>query len=160
MPKGPNGQKRAADVTQNAVHVMRIATGEISEPSDKSAKARAGSTSGKIGGVVRASKLSPQERKAAAAKRMAAFLLALLMMGGSALALTVSKKVGPLLLEAQTLAKAKNYKAALAKLNEAEAVESLPGDATVINHLRHNFEVASSGAPPLTPHVTPQFPQL
>jgi hypothetical protein len=27
MPKGPQGQKRPADVIGNAVHVMRIATG-------------------------------------------------------------------------------------------------------------------------------------
>ncbi len=31
MPKGPSGQKRPADVIGNAVHVMRIATGEIEE---------------------------------------------------------------------------------------------------------------------------------
>ena len=31
MPKGPKGQKRPADVISNAVHVMRIATGEIAE---------------------------------------------------------------------------------------------------------------------------------
>ena len=29
MPKGPRGQKRPADVIGNAVHVMRIATGEV-----------------------------------------------------------------------------------------------------------------------------------
>ena len=29
MPKGPKGEKRPADVIGNAVHVMRIATGEI-----------------------------------------------------------------------------------------------------------------------------------
>ena len=29
MPKGPNGEKRPADVIGNAAHVMRIATGEI-----------------------------------------------------------------------------------------------------------------------------------
>ena len=28
MPKGPNGEKRPADVIGNAVKVMRIATGE------------------------------------------------------------------------------------------------------------------------------------
>lgn len=28
MPTGPRGQKRPADVIGNAVHVMRIATGE------------------------------------------------------------------------------------------------------------------------------------
>ncbi len=32
MPRdGPQGQKRRADVISNAVHVMRIATGEIDE---------------------------------------------------------------------------------------------------------------------------------
>ena len=31
MPKGPKGEKRPADVIGNAVHVMRIATGEIEE---------------------------------------------------------------------------------------------------------------------------------
>ena len=29
MPRGPKGEKRPADVIGNAVHVMRIATGEI-----------------------------------------------------------------------------------------------------------------------------------
>jgi hypothetical protein len=29
MPKGPKGKKRPADVIGNAVHVMRIATGEV-----------------------------------------------------------------------------------------------------------------------------------
>ena len=28
MPKGPQGQKRPADVIGNAVHIMRIATGQ------------------------------------------------------------------------------------------------------------------------------------
>jgi hypothetical protein len=31
MPEGPKGEKRPADVIGNAVHVMRIATGEIEE---------------------------------------------------------------------------------------------------------------------------------
>lgn len=31
MPKGPQGQKRPADVIGNAVHVMRIATGQAEE---------------------------------------------------------------------------------------------------------------------------------
>ncbi|MCC2652439.1 MAG: hypothetical protein K0Q60_2602 [Microvirga sp.] len=29
MPRGPKGEKRPADVIGNAVHVTRIATGEI-----------------------------------------------------------------------------------------------------------------------------------
>ncbi len=31
MPKGPKGQKRPADVISNAVHVMRVATGEVDD---------------------------------------------------------------------------------------------------------------------------------
>ena len=31
MPKGPNGQKRPADANACAVHVARIATGEVEE---------------------------------------------------------------------------------------------------------------------------------
>jgi len=34
MPKGPKDEKRPADVIGNAVHVMRIATGEIEEKVD------------------------------------------------------------------------------------------------------------------------------
>jgi len=29
MPTGPNGEKRPTDVIANAVHVMKVATGEI-----------------------------------------------------------------------------------------------------------------------------------
>ena len=31
MPVGPNGEKRPADVIANAVHIMKVATGEIEE---------------------------------------------------------------------------------------------------------------------------------
>jgi len=31
VPRGPKGEKRPADVIGNAVHVMRVATGEIKE---------------------------------------------------------------------------------------------------------------------------------
>jgi hypothetical protein len=31
MPRGPKGEKRPADVFGNAVHVMRIATGELAD---------------------------------------------------------------------------------------------------------------------------------
>jgi len=40
MPRGPKGEKRPADVIGNAVHVMRVATGEIEDPPSK-APARA-----------------------------------------------------------------------------------------------------------------------
>ena len=29
MPRGPKGEKRSADVIDNTIHVMRIATGEV-----------------------------------------------------------------------------------------------------------------------------------
>lgn len=70
MPKGPQGQKRKADVIGNAVHVMRIATGQEVEPEAASSTAAA---LGKKGGKARAEKLSPKRRseiaKAAAAAR-------------------------------------------------------------------------------------------
>ncbi len=69
MPKGPQGQKRPADVIGNAVHVIRIATGEITEIPSKAPGRAAG---GKIGGKARAKALSPEDRKAIAAKAAAA----------------------------------------------------------------------------------------
>ena len=70
MPKGPQGQKRPADVVSNAIMVARIATGEIEESSPvKSAAAELGS----LGGKARAASLSKKKRseiaKKAAAKR-------------------------------------------------------------------------------------------
>jgi hypothetical protein len=35
MPRGPKGEKRPADVIGNAVHVMRVATGEIRSATDE-----------------------------------------------------------------------------------------------------------------------------
>ena len=55
MPKGPKGERRPADVIGNAVHVMRIATGEIEE-TDTAKPKRA------KGGRARAQVLSPEQR--------------------------------------------------------------------------------------------------
>jgi hypothetical protein len=61
MPRGPKGEKRPADVIGNAVHVMRIATGEIEERLETGKEyARKG---GLIGGKARAKALSPKRRK-------------------------------------------------------------------------------------------------
>jgi hypothetical protein len=38
MPRGPKGEKRPADVIGNAVHVMRIATGELEDDPSKAPK--------------------------------------------------------------------------------------------------------------------------
>lgn len=69
MPRGPKGKKRPADVIGNAVHVMRIATGEIEDDRvDPAADqvvdpavafARLG---GLKGGPARAAKLSASKR--------------------------------------------------------------------------------------------------
>ncbi len=31
MPKGPKGERRLADVIGNALHIMKIATGEVDD---------------------------------------------------------------------------------------------------------------------------------
>ena len=68
MPKGPQGQKRPADVIGNAVHVMRIATGEVEEtPTPKSAAAEMGSK----GGKARAIALTKKKRTEIAKKATA-----------------------------------------------------------------------------------------
>jgi hypothetical protein len=73
MPKGPKGQKRPADVIGNAVHVMRIAIGDIVEEMSNDGKDKAAQSLGKRGGAARAAKLTPEERaeiaRKAAAKR-------------------------------------------------------------------------------------------
>ena len=73
MPKGPQGQKRPADVIGNAVEVMRIATGEENEDYEGDGKNKAASELGRLGGQARAKKLSKKRRleiaKDAAKKR-------------------------------------------------------------------------------------------
>lgn len=59
MPRGPKGEKRPADVIGNAVHVMRIATGEIEDVPSKAPNRAKG---GRKGGRARARVLSPEER--------------------------------------------------------------------------------------------------
>jgi len=70
MPRGPKGEKRPADVIGNAVHVMRIATGEAEEDRGTSpGRAKGGRKDGKA----RARSLTAQQRskiaQAAAAAR-------------------------------------------------------------------------------------------
>lgn len=42
MPAGPNGEKRPSDAIGNAVHMMRVATGEAEEEYVDAAKRKAG----------------------------------------------------------------------------------------------------------------------
>ena len=74
MPKGPKGQKRPADVIGNAVHVMRITTGESDESGQtQDGKSTAAVELGRKGGKARARSLTAKERadiaKKAARKR-------------------------------------------------------------------------------------------
>ena len=66
MPRGPQGQKRPADVIGNAVRVMRIATGEETDDTNsvKSAAAELGSR----GGKARAARMTPERRAEVARK--------------------------------------------------------------------------------------------
>jgi hypothetical protein len=71
MPKGPQGQKHPADVIGNAVHVMRIATGEITEhiPTPESeGKDPAAVALGRKGGKARAEGMTIKRRKEIARK--------------------------------------------------------------------------------------------
>jgi len=68
MPKGPKGQKRPADVIGNAVHVMRIATGEVTETLTDDGKNKAAVELGRKGGEARAANLSKRKRAAIARK--------------------------------------------------------------------------------------------
>ncbi len=73
MPKGPAGQKRPADVVSNAVHVMRVLTGEADDGPPDTGKDKAAQELGRKGGQKRAANMSPERRReiarAAAAKR-------------------------------------------------------------------------------------------
>lgn len=62
MPKGPKGQKRPADVISNAVHVMRIATGEIDVAVTMDGKNVAAVALGRLGGRARAKSISRRRR--------------------------------------------------------------------------------------------------
>jgi hypothetical protein len=81
-------------------------------------------------------------------------LSALLTIAGPAQALVVSKDVGPLLQQAMEQIQAKNYKAATAKLNEAEAVKATPDDETVIQQMRQAIVTFSdpTRSDPTKPH--------
>ena len=54
MPKGPKGQKRPADAVGLAVHIMKIATGEIEETLTEDGKNAAAVELGRKGGLARA----------------------------------------------------------------------------------------------------------
>jgi hypothetical protein len=66
MPRSPKGERRPADVIGNAVHVMRIATGQIEDeiPTPESeGKDPAAVALGRRGGKARAEGMSAKRRK-------------------------------------------------------------------------------------------------
>jgi hypothetical protein len=69
MPKGPQGQKRPADVIGNAVHIARIATGEEQETTLAQPAKR---NSGLAGAKARVENTTSEDRKAIAQKAAAA----------------------------------------------------------------------------------------
>lgn len=68
MPKGPTGQKRSADVVSNAVHVMRVLTGEADDDTPDDGKDKAAQSMGRKGGAARAANMTPERRKEIAQK--------------------------------------------------------------------------------------------
>lgn len=70
MPKDPKGRKRPADVISNAVHVMKIATGEVEEAPDtrNPAAVALGKLGGSKGAAARTKSLTPSQRKRIAKK--------------------------------------------------------------------------------------------
>lgn len=69
MPKGPRGERRPRDVIANAVHIMRIATGQIEEEIEPTDPAKEHMRKGGLkGGKARAKKLSAKRRTEIAKK--------------------------------------------------------------------------------------------
>lgn len=71
MPKTPTGAKRPADVTRNAVLVMKLATGECEE-AGRDPGTEANRKGGLKGGKARAKILSAKQRQEIAKKAAAA----------------------------------------------------------------------------------------
>ncbi len=68
MPKGSKKTKRPTDVIGNAIHVAKIATGEIEETVEDDGKDPAAKSLGQRGGKARARKLTAKKRSEIAKK--------------------------------------------------------------------------------------------
>ena len=62
MSKAPSGRKRPADVIGNAVHVMRVLTGEDTDDAPDDGKDKAAQSMGRKGGAARAASMTPERR--------------------------------------------------------------------------------------------------
>ena len=79
MPRGPKGERRPRDVIGNALHVMRLATGQVTEdiPTPESegkdpAAVALGRKGGLKGGKARAASMTAEQRSEAAKKAASA----------------------------------------------------------------------------------------
>lgn len=72
MPTGPKGEKRPADAVGLAVHIARIATGEIDDTLPDDGKDKAAQAMGKKGGAARAASMTDDQRAEVARKAAAA----------------------------------------------------------------------------------------
>lgn len=72
MPTGPKGEKRPADAVGLAVHVARIATGEIDDTPADDGKDKAAQALGKKGGTARAANMTADQRAKVAREAAAA----------------------------------------------------------------------------------------
>jgi hypothetical protein len=68
MPRGPRGEKRAADLIGAAAIIGRIARGEIGDLTTDDGKNAAAVALGRMGGKARAEGMSAKKRKAIARK--------------------------------------------------------------------------------------------
>jgi hypothetical protein len=72
MPRGPQGQRRPADVVGNAVTIAKIATGDLEDVTTEDGKNAAAVALGRKGGKARAAGMSAKKRKEIAKKAAAA----------------------------------------------------------------------------------------
>jgi hypothetical protein len=68
MPKGPQGQKRPADVVGGAIKVARISVGDEPDDRQDAPTLSPGAQLGKLGGAARARNMTPEQRSEAAKK--------------------------------------------------------------------------------------------
>lgn len=68
MPTGPKGERCPADVVGNAVHVMKILTGEAEDIVPDDGKDPNAKALGKKGGAARAKSMTPERRAEIARK--------------------------------------------------------------------------------------------
>jgi len=71
VPKGPEGQKRPADVVGAAIRVARISVGDIADDRESDKPRSAAAELGRLGGAARARNLTA-EQKAAIGRKGAA----------------------------------------------------------------------------------------